>query len=159
LELAKAPRIRSLPKLWFSGDIFKTSFSSSGSTSALPWTSLPGVGRFKGEEETKPAQQRLRSHDGRKGPETAATDHLGLARQAHALDIGEAFGLASELFGQDSLLLPKSFDNDLLLPIDPAGDHDKEELQLCAPGQQRNVKAAGPQASTSLQPNDLALQE
>jgi hypothetical protein len=47
----------------------------------------------------------------------------------------------------------------LLLPIDPAGDHEKEQLELCVHGQQKTVKTPGSQASTSLRPNYLALQQ
>jgi hypothetical protein len=45
-----------------------------------------------------------------------------------------------------------------LLPIDPAGHQEKEELELCVPGQQRTVEAPRAQASTLLNPNCLPLQ-
>ncbi len=62
-------------------------------------------------------------------------------------------------FGQDSTsnLRLAVLDHGLSLPIDPAGNHEREERRLCVHGRHKTVKSAGFQASTPLRPNYLAL--
>jgi len=47
------------------------------------------------------------------------------------------------------VLLLEVFDNGLLLAINPAGNPEKEELELCVHGREKTVKAAGSEASNA----------
>ena len=58
------------------------------------------------------------------------TEHLGFAGQARASSIGEALGFASQLFKEDPVFLLEIIDKGLLVSIDPADNHEKEELEL-----------------------------
>jgi hypothetical protein len=49
---------------------------------------------------------------------------FGLTRQPHSLVIGKAFGSATQLFQKHAILFLKVFNERLLLPIDPSGQHD-----------------------------------
>jgi hypothetical protein len=53
------------------------------------------------------------------------SDHLGFASKPASLGVSKALGFAVELFEEDAVLFLEVFDDDLLVPIDPAGDSDE----------------------------------
>jgi hypothetical protein len=60
----------------------------------------------------------------------APADELGFASQPDSLGVGEALGIATELFKENAILSLKVFDDRLLVSAHPAGDRDQEELEL-----------------------------
>ena len=75
---------------------------------------------------------------------SAPTDRLGFTGQANALGIGEAPGFASQLFQEDSILFLQILDDRLLVAVDPAANHKKQDLDLSihAPQQTVQLRAA-----------------
>jgi hypothetical protein len=62
------------------------------------------------------------------------------------------------LFEEDSILFLQILDDGLLVTVDPAGDHKKEDLDFSIHPSQENDPLRAAQAATSLQPDSLALQ-
>ena len=58
------------------------------------------------------------------------SDDLGFASKRDSLGVSEAHGFAVELFEEDAVLFLEVFYDDLLVPIDPAGDSDEEEVKV-----------------------------
>ena len=63
-------------------------------------------------------------------PRRRPTDELGFPSQPDALGVGEALGFATELFQENAILFLKVFDDRLLVSAHPAGDSDKQQLEL-----------------------------
>ena len=53
------------------------------------------------------------------------SDDLGFASKPDSLGVSEASGSAAVLFEENPVLFLQVFDDDLLVPIDPAGDGDE----------------------------------
>ena len=60
----------------------------------------------------------------------APTDELGFAHQPNALGVGEALGLATELFPENAIFFLEVFNDSLLVSAHPTGDRDEQELEL-----------------------------
>jgi hypothetical protein len=81
------------------------------------------------DQLTVPSEQSIRRHQGLDLREAVPTDLLGLRCEAAALMIREAESLSSELLPQGSIFPLEIFDHVVLVPIDPAGEDQHQELQ------------------------------
>jgi hypothetical protein len=74
-------------------------------------------------------------------------DEFGFARQPDALGVGEALGLATELFQENAIFFLEVFDHSLLVWAHPAGDRDEQELELRRHGVENLSKVLVAQSS------------
>jgi hypothetical protein len=74
------------------------------------------------------------------------------------LGIREAPGFASELFEENAIFLLEEFDDRLLVSVHPAGDGNKEELELSCHGVKNLSKVAAAQSSKGPRLNFLVVQ-
>jgi hypothetical protein len=75
------------------------------------------------------------------------------------LNVGEALGLATELFHQNAIFFLEVFDNSLWVSAHPAGDSDEEELELSRRRVENLSKAPVAQSSIWSRLNFLAVHD
>src|SRR5262249_46697277 len=90
--------------------------------------------------------------------EFAPANRSGFAGQANPLNFGKASGLTSKLLQEDSILFLKILDDRLLVAVYPAGDHEKEDLDLRIHPLQETLRLRAAQAPRPLRPDNLAIQ-
>jgi hypothetical protein len=91
----------------------------------------------KGAEPTKQGFWSDQSGDLTKVP---TADELGSASKPESLGVAKASGFAAQLFEQHTILLLEKLDHRLLVLIHPAGDGNKEELELSCHGVKESLK-------------------
>ncbi len=96
--------------------------------SSLP-ASMAAAVVLPGDEESVPSQERLRRDDASHSAQRLQPKSSALHGQAAPLVIREAQSTATELLAQDAVLLLEVVDDVLLLPIDPAGEEEDEQLE------------------------------
>jgi hypothetical protein len=87
-----------------------------------------------------------------------SSDELGFASKPDSLGIGKAPGFAAQLFEENTIFLLEEFDDRLLVSIHPAGDGNKEELELSCHGVKNLSNVAAAQSSKGLRLSSLAVQ-
>ena len=76
-----------------------------------------------------PGEQRIGCHQRLEFIKCPATQHFGLHGQAYPLFIGESKPLPFQLRFENTVLLDKIVDDRLLVPTEPAGQGDYEEVE------------------------------
>jgi hypothetical protein len=87
-----------------------------------------------------------------------SSDELGFASKPDSLGIGKAPGFAAQLFEENTIFLLEEFDDRLLVSIHPAGDGNKEELELSCHGVKNLSNVAVAQSSKGLRLSSLVVQ-
>ena len=80
------------------------------------------------DEFSVPGHDGVRRDHGRDFLQHAATQRLSLDGEPTSFVIGETKTFAAELAFQDAVLLDEVVDDVLLMPVDPSGDGNEEEL-------------------------------
>ena len=106
-----------------------------------------GKGPLFGDEDTEPPEQSVWSDQSGDLPKALSADELGSASKPDSLRVGKASGFAAQLFEEHTILLLEKFDHRLLVLIHPAGDGNKEELELSCHGVENLSKVAAAQSS------------
>jgi hypothetical protein len=88
-----------------------------------------------------------------------SADELGSASKPDSLGVGKAPGFAAQLFEEHTILLLEKLDHRLLVSIHPAGDGNKEELELSCHGVKNLSKVATAQSSKEPRLIFLVVQE
>ena len=94
------------------------------------------------DDHYRQADQRIRRHQRRDRIEGPAPQGLRLRRQATALIVGQLQSPAPELLLEDAVLLDQVGNDVLLMPIDPAGDGQEQQLEREGGGRHRPIVGA-----------------
>ena len=107
----------------------------------------PGKGPLFGDQATEPTQQSVWSDQSGDLAKAPSTDELGFASKSDSLGVGKAPGFAAQLFEENAIFLLEEFDDRLLVSVHPAGDGNKEELELSCHRLKNLSKVAAAQSS------------
>ena len=118
----------------------------------------PGKGPLFGDQGTEPTEQSVWSDQSGDLAKTPSADELGFASNPDSLSVGKAPGFAAQLFEEHTILLLEKFDHRLLVLIHPAGDGNKEELELSCHGVKNLSKVAAAQSSKEPRLSFLVVQ-
>ena len=75
-----------------------------------------------------PGQDGIWANDGREVGEDSAAEQLSFCSQPTALVIGQPEPFSAEMFSQNPVFLLQVTDDGLLVPVDPAGRGDDQQL-------------------------------
>jgi len=87
-----------------------------------------------------------------------SAEELGFASKPESLGVGKAPGFAAQLFEENAIFLLEEFDDRLLVSVHPAGDGNKEELELSCHGVKNLSKVAAAQSSKGPRLSFLVVQ-
>ena len=118
----------------------------------------PGKGPLFGDEGTEPTEQSVWSDQSGNLAKAPSADELGFASKPDLLGVGKAPGFTAQLFEENAIFLLEKFDHRLLLLIHPAGDGNKEELELSCHGVENLSKVAAAQSSKEPRLSFLVVQ-
>ena len=93
-----------------------------------PWSPVR-ICPFAGNPRTVPSQQRIGDPQRPYLPETRPARRLGAYGQPTTLVIGESKSMPFQWLLQDAVLFQQIVDDMLLVPVEPAGRSDEEELK------------------------------
>jgi hypothetical protein len=82
-----------------------------------------------GDQPTVPAEDRIRCDDPSDLLEDLPSEHFAFHSQAAALVVVQANPAPSELFAENAVLFLEVVDHMLLSAVDPAGEHQEEEVE------------------------------
>jgi hypothetical protein len=118
----------------------------------------PGKGPLFGDEGTEPTEQGVWSDQSGDLAKAPSADELGFASNPDSLGIGKAPGFAAQLFKENTILPLEEFDDRLLVSVHPAGDGNKEELELSCHGVKNLSNVAAAQSSKGPRLSFLVVQ-
>ena len=81
---------------------------------------------LSGDQSSVPRQDGVRTEDRANISENSTAEQLPLRRQSSSLVVGQEEALLAQILPQDSIL--KVVDDGLLVPVDPSGCGDHEQL-------------------------------
>ncbi len=87
-----------------------------------------------------------------------SAEELGFASRPDSLGVGKSLGFAAQLFEENAIFLLEEFDDRLLLSVHPAGDGNKQELELSCHGVKNLSKVAAAQSSKGPRLSFLVVQ-
>ncbi len=131
---------------WVFGDQFDDEFFKFRSHGRSTDRIGPGKSPLFGDQGTEPTEQSVWSDQRGDWAKTPSADELGFASKPDSLSVGKAPGFATQLFEENAIFLFEEFDDRLLVSVHPAGEGNKEELELSCHGVKNLSKAAAAQS-------------